>query len=190
MQAPQRAWVTASHVPSKRRISPSPPRDDLDTTPEHPELAIPRLLSILEPCLVWRHPATTNSAQAQHCARGFLDGKQRKRSLTVHGVYEGSYWRLLTDVTDLRGRLARLANPPDELPIPKLALPQEPEELLWEDYAPALQRVESTAPIPPLVLPAFQVPQLLVCFPPITYEFHVSVPDCLIFGPYVVGYPQ
>lgn len=117
-------------------------------------------MSILEPCIVWCHPASQKSAQALHCADSFLDGNQQASSCpTVHGVYEGSYWRLLTDAKDLRSKLARLAAAPPELPLPELILPQEPADLLWEDFAPALQPVESMAPVPPLVLPAFQQPR-------------------------------
>ena len=174
LQAPQRAWVTANRIPSRLRTrstrSPEPAAAEVHAV-DAVDLAIPRLLAIIEPRIVWSHPTshcsrtTSGLRQPLHCAGSFFDGKQKAREcVRIHGVYEGSYWRLLADVTELRTTLARLAAAPPELPLPILTLPQQPADILWDEYAPALQPVEENAAVPPLVLPAFQQPQLLVWF--------------------------
>lgn len=172
LQAPQRAWVTANHVPSRLRArSPRSPTPDLakEYLLDGQALTIPRLLSIIEPRIVWRHPTSpvklrqSKQSQPFYCAGNYFDAKQQTPECTrVHGVYEGSYWRLLADATDLKTALARLASAPQELPVPELSLPQQPADIPWESFAPALQPIEDTAPVPALVLPALQQPQLLV----------------------------
>lgn len=126
---------------------------------------VPRLLSIVEPRVVWHHMhSMSQPPEAIHCFGHFFNRKDvSKAAVHVHGVYEGSYWKLLAESDELRKTLLRLARAPEAAEVPVLCLPEGPNVPAWETFAPALQPISGNAPVPPLVLPSFRNPPVQVC---------------------------
>lgn len=121
---------------------------------------VPRLLTIVEPTVVWHHMHSLGQPpEATHCFGQFFNSKDLSK-LAAHGVYEGSYWKLLAEADELRKTLLRLARAPEAAEIPELRLPEGPNVPAWDVFAPALQPTLDNAPVPPLVLPAFAPPPL------------------------------
>ena len=140
---------------------------------------VPRLLAIVEPRVVWQHTHSSGRPpEAMHCLGQFFNRKDASRS-AVHGVYEGSYWKLLAEADELRKALLRLSRAPEAAEIPTLCLPEGPNVPSWDNFAPALQPIAENAPVPPLMLPVFATPPLQVSFlrhfslHSIVYQLHI-----------------
>lgn len=64
--------------------------------------------------------------------------------LQAHGVYEGTYWDLLANLSELTEALTQMAVGPTVLEEPALQLPASPVLPSWDKFKPVLQ------PLPPL----------------------------------------
>lgn len=60
------------------------------------------------------------------CQGYFFDGLDQL-SRPSHGVYEGNYWQLLGDMSELEDMLARMTRAPVLLQEPSLELPPQPD---------------------------------------------------------------
>eukprot|EP00878_Enallax_costatus_P026589 GHUV01028540.1.p1 GENE.GHUV01028540.1~~GHUV01028540.1.p1 ORF type:complete len:144 (+),score=49.83 GHUV01028540.1:880-1311(+) len=140
MQAPQRERVSIStrvRRPSSAagrpggRKSPGKQRGWRDHIDPSVNMGVPTLMMILEPNVVWGHShvrSSSNSrgAEAAACQGYFFDGLDQQFKLS-HGVYEGSYWQLLGDLSELEDMLSRMTRAPALLQEPTLELPPQPE---------------------------------------------------------------
>lgn len=126
---------------------------------------VPRLLSIVEPRVVWHHMHSFSDArEAIHCIRKFFNGRDASQAV-AHGVYEGCYWKLLAEADELQKQLLSLSRAPEVAEVPVLSLPAGPKAPTWETFAPVLQPIQEHPILPPLVLPSFRNPSLQVRFP-------------------------
>lgn len=77
-----------------------------------------------------RSSSTGRGAEAAACQGYFFDGLDQISKLS-HGVYEGSYWQLLGDLSELEDMLSRMIRAPALLDEPTLELPPQPELPKW-----------------------------------------------------------
>jgi hypothetical protein len=123
---------------------------------------VPRLLSIVEPRVVWQHMhSSCQTIESSYCFGHFFTRKDGSNP-AIHGVYEGCYWKLLSEAEELRKTLVKLARAPEAAELPVLSLAQGPNAPSWESFAPALQQIAENPPLLPLVLPAFRSPLVQV----------------------------
>lgn len=73
-----------------------------------------------------RSSSNSRGVEAAACQGYFFDGLDQQSQLS-HGVYEGSYWQLLGDLTELEDMLSRMTRAPALLQEPVLVLPPQPE---------------------------------------------------------------
>ena len=90
----------------------------------------------------------------------------------AHGVYEGTYWDLLSNLNELMQALSQMAVGPAVLEEPELQLLPSPALPAWEAFKPVLQ------PLPPLPQASMPKSVLIMCNSKVDCRLQIGILLC------------